>query len=64
MIKVFKDNKMFKFEDYMLEKICVEISGGGLTALQTATAMQYAQDLRINGELSLKGYEIKLVGDL
>jgi hypothetical protein len=65
MIEVFKvkENKLFKLQDDQLERVCLHIAGGGLTAVQTAKAMEYSHKLRKNGKFTANGYMVELVGE-
>lgn len=65
MIEVFKvkENKLFKLQDDQLERVCLHIAGGGLTAIQTAQAMSYSHKLRKDGKFTAKGYVVELIGE-
>ena len=65
MIKVLKvkENKLFKLQNDQLERVCLHVAGGGLTAIQTAQAMHYSHKLRKDGKFTANGYVVELIGD-
>jgi len=67
MIEVFKvkENKLLKLklQDDQLERVCLHVAGGGLTAIQTAKAMEYSHKLRKDGKFTANGYVVELIGD-
>ena len=65
MIKVLKvkENKVFKLQDDQLERVCLHVAGGGLTAIQTAQAMEYNHNLRKNRKFTANGYVVELTGE-
>jgi hypothetical protein len=43
--------------------VCLHVAGGGLTAIQTAKAMEYGHKLRKNRKFTTNGYVVELIGD-
>ena len=46
----------------LIERFLLELCGGGMDAKQTASAMQYGAELRLNTRVVVKGHKIGPVG--
>jgi len=60
MIKITHKKQVGYYADNLLPNICFSVCGKGMTAKNTADAMELQTKVRSNGSAKYKGYTIEL----
>lgn len=60
MIEISKGKQSLTMSGDKIDRLCVELAGGGYTVEQTAKAMEYRQHLMAGKTIIANGFTIKI----